>query len=95
MKKLNFKSEDQRLKLEEAFELVCSKMLKGIVPLTKENIMSEAEVCELLGVTDRTMRNYRQKKYIKCIKLDGRIIYLKHFLYLDLTERYYGGRKKE
>lgn len=95
MKKLNFKSEDERLKLEAEVELVINDMLQGIVPLTKENIMSEPEVCELLGVTDRTMRNYRQKKYINCIKLDGRILYLKHLLYLDLTDRYYERRSKK
>lgn len=67
---------------------------RAIVPLTKENILTERQVCELLGVTDRTLRKYREKRYIGCIKLSGRILFLKHLLYLDLEDLYYQEREK-
>ncbi len=40
------------------------------------------------------MRTYRRKKYIGYIKLDGQIIYLKHWLYLDLEALYFKSKEK-
>lgn len=75
--------------------LLKENLQRAIVPLTKENILTERQVCELLGVTDRTLRKYREKQYIGFIKLSGRILYLKHLLYLDLEELYYQERGRE
>ena len=73
-------------------QLLEEDLKRAIVPLTKENILTERQVCELLGVTDRTLRKYREKRFIGFIKLSGRILYLKHLLYLDLEELYYQER---
>lgn len=53
-------------------------------PLNKMQLLTEVQVCALLGVSERTMRTYRQRNYFHFIKLEGRILYLKHILLQDL-----------
>ena len=66
-----------------------------VIPLTKEYILTEQETCDLLGVTPRTLRTYRRKGYLGFIKIEGRILFLKHQLFRDLEELYYKSKKKE
>ncbi|WP_028123775.1 helix-turn-helix domain-containing protein [Epilithonimonas tenax] len=47
-------------------------------------LLTEDEVSSLLGVSERTMRTYRTKKYFHHIKLEGRILYLELILFIDL-----------
>lgn len=63
-------------------------MRKGIIPdfgtLTKEHFYTENEMCEMLGVTHRTLRTYRKNNLLGYIKIAGRILYLKYLFALDL-----------
>ena len=75
------------LKLQEWIEeikLHYQQMLQVDLPLMKNQILTEPEVCSILGVSDRTMRTYRQRKYFHYIKLDGRILYIRWIFLLDL-----------
>ena len=83
------------LKWQDELAMMQEDLRNSIVPLTKENILTAREVCELLGVTDRTLRTYRKKGFINFVKFAGCIFYLKHLLYLDLLRMYYQnwGRK--
>ena len=66
-------------------EMSIEKMSYG-VPLNRESLLEEIEVCALLGVSQRTVRTYRKRKYLRYIKLNGRIFYLKLFLFLDFMK---------
>lgn len=54
------------------------------VPFDKNYLFTEEDVAQILGVSLRTMRTYRKKKYLHHLKLEGRIYYLKILLYIDL-----------
>ena len=95
MRNLNLFTEAQFLDWYQEVAMVHRNMMQAIVPLTKENILTEEEVCELLGVTDRTLRTYRQKQYIGFAKLAGRIIYIRNLLYLDLLMMYYAPKEEK
>ena len=89
MKNFNFITEAQFMDWYQEIARLHKELAQGIVPLTKENIMMESEVCDLLGVTTRTLRKYRQQRYIGFIKMEGLIFYLKPLLYIDLFLLYY------
>ena len=89
MKNIHFVTEAQFLEWYQEVARVHKEMAQGIIPLTKENILMEQEVCELLGVTSRTLRKYRQQQYLGFIKMEGLIFYLKPLLYMDLFLLYY------
>lgn len=89
MKNCNFITEAQFLEWYQEVARLHRELAQGIVPLTKENILMEREVCELLGVTTRTLRKYRQQQYIGSIKMEGLIFYIKPLLYMDLFLMYY------
>lgn len=88
-------SEAEFLHWQEELVQVYDDLRHALIPLNRENILTEQEACEVLGVTSRTLRSYRQKKFIGYIKLDGRIIYLKHWLYLDLEALYFKSKEKD
>ena len=83
---LRLKKENQ--KFYDALDL-------ALIPLTKEYILTEQEASELFGVTTRTLRTYRQKGYLGFIKIEGRILFLKHRLFRDLEDLYHKSKKKE
>lgn len=93
MNRFNFITEADFLKWYQEVSMVHKELAQGIVPLTKENILMEHEVCELLGVTSRTLRKYRQLKYLGFVKMEGLIFYFKPLLYLDLFRLYYRLKK--
>lgn len=55
------------------------------IPFDKEHLLTEVEVSEILGVTIRTLRTYRNKNYLRYLKLNGRIYFVKILLYVDLV----------
>ena len=89
MKTMNSWSEAQLLAWQEEMTTTCLQLREAIIPLTKDDVLTESEVCTLLGVTDRTLRKYRQRHYIGFVKMSGRIFYFKHLLYADLHLLYY------
>jgi len=56
------------------------------IPLDKEHLLEEAEVCKLLNVTPRTILTYRKQRYFRYIKIGGRVYYIKFLLFLDLLK---------
>ena len=89
MKKISLFTESQLMEWQEEIERLHLSLLEAVVPLTKENLLTESEVCALFHVTSRTLRTYRKKGLIGYIKLNGVILYLKHFLYKDLLVLYF------
>ena len=69
---------------EEEIKTICQKLLTSENLLTKELLLTEPEVCTILGVSDRTMRTYRKQHYFHSIKLEGRILYIKVIFLQDL-----------
>lgn len=64
------------------------------IPLTREHLLTEAEVGNLLGVSTRTLNTYKKERILHYIKLKGQVYYLKLFLYLDLLSHQQRGMKK-
>lgn len=87
MGKLSFFTEVQLQDWLAELEECQHQLLHAEIQLDRTHLLPETEVCKLLGVTERTMRRYRKKKYLRYIKLDGRIFYLKVLLYIDLVLR--------
>lgn len=52
-------------------------------------ILEETEAADLLRVSMRTMRRYRNKNYFHVLKLDGRILYIKDIFVNDLRKLCY------
>lgn len=94
MKTFSNMSEAELLLLQQKLKRVHHDLIQAVIPLTRENILTEQEASEVFGVTSRTMRKYRQKRYIGAIKLDGRVLYLRNMLYLDLEALYHQSKKK-
>ncbi len=61
------------------------------IPLTREHLLTEADVSALLGVTTRTLNTYKRERILRYIKLKGQVYYLKSFLYVDLLYHYQEG----
>lgn len=78
-------SEVQLREWNEEIKMQYKQMLLADVPLMKHQILTDPEVCAILGVSDRTMRTYRQRQYFHFIKLDGRILYVRWVFLLDLV----------
>ena len=69
---------------DEEITKLSEKMLQTEMLLTKDQFLTELEVCSFLGVSDRTMRTYRQQKYFHFIKLNGRILYMRTIFLKEL-----------
>lgn len=61
-----------------------NQLLQRDVPLTKEQFLTEQEVCQLLSISDRTMRRYRNESFLHCMKFKGRVLFLKIVFLQDL-----------
>ena len=94
MKNCNAITEAHLLEFYQELERVLKQIAQGIIPLTKENLLSDRDVYEMMGVTSRTLRKYRQLHYLGYVKMNGLIFYIKPLLFLDLM-RMYNKKKKE
>lgn len=59
------------------------------LPLDKSDFLTEAEVCELIGVTSRTLRTYRKLGKFHFMKIKGRILFHRLIFYLDILRLHY------
>lgn len=50
-------------------------------------IMEEREVLEFLGISKKTLYNYRKKQAIKTINFFGRNVYLRHEIYETIIKQ--------
>lgn len=82
--KTNLLTENKVLEWMKEIEEFNTSLLSMEVPPVHDLLIPEYEVCEILKVTSRTMRKYRMKKYLRYVKIEGRIYYIKLLLYLDL-----------
>ena len=85
MKNFNILSEAENNEWLQELRVLRAKILCGDFSITRKDFISEHEVVELLQVTSRTMRTYRQKRYLHFIKMNGSIFYLRHLFYIDLV----------
>lgn len=92
MKKFSCYSEGQIRKWYFELQKMIDLMTVLELPFDKEHILLEEYVADVLGVSIRTMRNYRNKKHVTYLKLDGRINYLKPILYAELILLSFGRR---
>lgn len=90
MEKFSLFSEGHLKEWLAALEDCHDHLLHADIQLDRKHLIPESEICTILGVTERTMRRYRKKKYFRYIKLDGRIYYLRLMLYIDLVQRAQG-----
>ena len=80
--------------VEELKELHRDLLLYKL-PLGKDYFMTEQEVCEMMGVSIRTLRTYRKNKRLRCMKIEGLILFHKIVLYLDILRLHYFDFKEE
>lgn len=84
MRKLDLISEAQFWAQFEEIKVLHQKLSESILPLRREDILTEQEVCEILRVSPRTMLRYRKREYFHYIKLEGTVLYHNVVLYYDL-----------
>ena len=67
------------------------------LPLDKRDFFTEQDVCELIGVSPRTLRTYRKTGKLHFMKMKGRILFHKLIFYMDILSLHYdiGDEKDE
>jgi len=84
MKELQLFSEAQIQEWIEGFKKMIDELINSGIAIDRKMLLSEAQVSEILGVSERTMRTYRSKNKFHHIKLEGSIYYLRLILFYDL-----------
>ncbi|MDM1137626.1 helix-turn-helix domain-containing protein [Empedobacter sp. R132-2] len=56
--------------------------------LTKDDLMTDQEVAELFGISEKTLDRCRKKGEIKFFRLGSKNYYLRSLLFLDILKRY-------
>ena len=84
MKQFSHFSESQINEWMMALKQIIENILTEGIQLDRKMLMTEKEVAHLLRVSERTMRTYRNQKYLHHIKIEGNVYYLSTILYLDL-----------
>lgn len=59
------------------------------LPLNKKDFITEQDVCELIGVSPRTLRTYRKTGKLHYMKVKGRILFHKLIFYMDILSMHY------
>lgn len=70
--------EEMFKKLMERFDRLDEKLevkQQAVHPLDGDKLLDNQDMCQLLGVTKRTMARYRQKKLVRYYTISGRIWY--------------------
>lgn len=91
MKNLNLITETQVQEWIQDLQTLHEQLLNGSLSFSRQDLIPEQDVVELLQVSSRTMRTYRKKRYFHFIKLEGSIFYLRYIFYIDmvlLSQRY-------
>lgn len=73
-----FWMEEMFKKIMERFDRLDQKLetKKQVVhPLDGDRLLDNQDMCQLLGVTKRTLTRYRQKKLVRYYKVDGKAYY--------------------
>lgn len=70
--------EEMFRRILEKLESIDSKLIvkeQRVDPLDGDALLDNQDMCQLLGVTKRTMARYRQKKKVTYYMIDGRTYY--------------------
>ena len=73
-----FRQEEMFRKIMERFDQVDEKLnvkAQIVHPLDGDKLLDNQYMCQLLGVTKRTLTRYRQKKLIRYYIIDGKAYY--------------------
>ena len=57
-------------------------------PFDRETLLMEDDVCKILRISPRTLRNYIRKGLLHPVKMQGRNYFLKVLLFMDFLELY-------
>lgn len=84
MKSLDLITEAQVQEWIRDLQTLHEQLLIGTLSFSRQDLIPEQDVVELLQVSSRTMRTYRKKRYFHFIKLEGSIFYLRSIFYIDM-----------
>lgn len=84
MKSLDLITEAQVQEWIQDLQTLHEQLLIGTLSFSRQDLIPEQDVVELLQVSSRTMRTYRKKRYFHFIKLEGSIFYLRSIFYIDM-----------
>lgn len=56
---------------------------------SRETFLNNREVCEKLHISQRTLQDYRDRRYIAFYKLEGKILYAESDILKMLEDNYY------
>lgn len=74
----NFRVEEMFRSILEKLESIDGKLIvkkQRVYPLDGDTLLDNQDMCQLLGVTKRTLARYRQKKLVSYYMIDGRTYY--------------------
>ncbi len=74
----NFRVEEMFRRILERLDSIDDKMVvkkQRVHPLDGDALLDNQDMCQLLGVTKRTLARYRQKKLVSYYMIDGRTYY--------------------
>ena len=84
MKSLDLITEAQVQEWIRDLQTLHEQLLIGTLSFSRQDLIPEQDVVELLQVSSRTMRTYRKKRYFHFIKLEGSVFYLRSIFYIDM-----------
>ncbi len=84
MKSLDLITEAQVQEWIQDLQTLHEQLLIGTLSFSRQDLIPEQDVVELLQVSSRTMRTYRKKRYFHFIKLEGSVFYLRSIFYIDM-----------
>ena len=84
MKSLDLITEAQVQEWIQNLQTLHEQLLIGTLSFSRQDLIPEQDVVELLQVSSRTMRTYRKKRYFHFIKLEGSVFYLRSIFYIDM-----------
>jgi hypothetical protein len=73
-----FQVEEMFRKIMEHFDRIDETMQikkKEVLPLDGDKLLDNQDMCQLLGITKRTLARYRQKKLIRFYTIQGKVWY--------------------
>ncbi len=74
----SFRAEEMFRKILERLDSIDEKMVvkkQRVHPLGGDALLDNQDLCQLLGVTKRTLARYRQRKLVSYYMIDGRTYY--------------------
>lgn len=73
-----FQVEEMFRKIMERFDHIDENFRvkkQGVHPLDGDKLIDNQDMCQLLGITKRTLARYRQKKLVRYYAINGRVWY--------------------